>query len=188
MLCEYHRLIEEAIEALNKLKKEKNIYIQGNPASDGVCESPLALLLSLAIDQGAISDLRETNPKMENWGRLGAFPDYLASLGFKRSTQKKDVEYWPGLPTCVMTFIPIWSPNVNCKTLVSATADKFEFIPKIGKYAWNCRKRWMYLLKEQIDKQLHGRIDAIMDFSKMLKEEPLSTKRWRDTSQSPQFC
>lgn len=145
-------------------------------------DNPLTLLLSLAVEKGAISDSRETKSEDDNWGRLGKFRDYLKGLDFKSSTNKKNTQYWPGLPYCVMALIPIWSPKEKYKISVAASSDQFEFLGAMNKHAFKCRKDRMKCLRRSLDEETQKRIDNMRDFSKTLRENPYSETLWMDSS------
>ena len=144
-------------------------------------DNPLTLLLSLAIEQGAITDSRETKSGNDNWGRLGKFRDYLEGLDFKSSTNKKGTQYWPGLPYCVMALIPIWSPKNKYKISVAASSDQFEFLGALSEHAFKCRKARMKCLRKSLDEETQERIDEMINFSKTLRDNPYSETLWMDS-------
>lgn len=171
--------IEKAITFLDT--KRTNVQHSTDYRSPKSSDSPLTLLLSLAIEKKKISDSRETQSGKHNWGRLGAFPSYLESLSFKRSTSKKDTEYWPGLPTCVMALIPIWAHQTEYKISVSASADLFEFSAGLKEYAYLRRMNRMKHLRRPFDKNTQNRIDSMTNFSKKFRENPYSEELWGDS-------
>ena len=107
-------------------------------------ESPLVLLLSLALEIGEItaSDPRENNKqsglkntKGQDWGRLSGFLDYVKELNFKSYTkqEKQSSKYWPGLPYCVMALVPLGDfYQQKSEILLSASPDKFDYLGTQG--------------------------------------------------------
>ncbi|KAI1109530.1 hypothetical protein F5Y14DRAFT_455966 [Nemania sp. NC0429] len=88
--------------------------------SIGPHESPLVLLLTLALENLGTRpelsiniDLPEDSDTSQNWGRLWCFREYLRNCGFSAMEPNRGTKYWPGLPHCIMTSLPLWTADVK---------------------------------------------------------------------------
>jgi hypothetical protein len=162
--------IKELIQTLDRLKKAKTT--KDIPVDDNMShESPIVHLLCLAVEKQVISYSREHRSEGENWGGLGAFSDYLKKLEFKKAKDENGAPYWPGLPTCIMAYVPIWAPQMEYHISVSASPDGFVYALRTKKILWKIRRRRLHRLREQCDKGTTTRIDAVRQFSKELCDD-----------------
>lgn len=83
--------------------------------------SPIVLLLKLAVDKGDISFDQE----QDDWGRLWSVRQFLQSLDLKKNKEDDEL-YWPGLPSCIVSIVPVWTSH---QIVISASNDRF-FITK----------------------------------------------------------
>ena len=158
--------IRELIESLYRLKKgeiTKTISIDVNISH----ESPIVHLLHLAVEKHAISWCRKSGA--ENWGRLTGFSEYLEKLKFEEGTDRMRAPYWPGLPTCVMTYLPIEAPQVQIG--ISTSLDKFEYFKKSKRLFWETRAKRLDWLQNQCTSTTAQKIDAVKKFSRELRDE-----------------
>lgn len=109
------------------------------PEVDGDHESPLVLLLSLAIEKGEISvsdprkdcsPLEEQKSGGHDWGVLRGFLDYLRQFEFQtlQTPRNPKSSYWPGLPFCIMALVPFEDSHQSKHRIsVSATLDRLDY-------------------------------------------------------------
>lgn len=158
---------KELVKNLNLLKKPE--ITKDIPADAKMRhESPIVHLLCLALERSAVSYSREVRLQGENWGRFGSFPNYLKKLKLKDWDDENDVQYWPGVPTCVMTYVPIWAPQIEYQVSISASPDRFAYAHETRKNLWKRRGRRLNQLREQCDKSIIALIDAVKLFPKEL--------------------
>lgn len=137
-------------------------------------ESPLVHLLYLAIEKRKIPFSREQQPKEQNWGRLGAFPDYLRELEFKSLGHGTPERYWPGVPTCLMISVPVWTSGAEYRVSISASPDKFKHAEGLLRICWDHRKDRLKKLEASCRGDALVGIRSLRGFSKDL----LNPVRW----------
>ena len=140
-------------------------------------ESPLVLLLSLALEDGtpSTSDPRgkgkhstNSDARGQDWGRLSGFLDYLSQLEFK--TYKTEIvgSYWPGLPKCIMALIPLEIAEQNeFKIMISASLDKFEHdaTQDLKGLILDRRVQRLQCLETKCSKSRQEQIGSVRDYS-----------------------
>lgn len=138
------------------------------PTNDKSHESPLVHLLYLAIEKKKLLFDREQQPKEQNWGRLGAFPDYLRELEFKSLGHGTSERYWPGVPTCLMISVPIWTSEAEYSVSISASPDKFKYVKKLLENCWDHRRDRFKQLEQSCGEDARVRVKRLRRFSKKL--------------------
>lgn len=129
--------------------------------------SPLVLLLKLAEETGAIripaserraqsedafktvQSKRSKKPdqlqlwqgEQRQWGLVAPYKKYLESLKFF-TTRGQSQNYWAGLPSCILSLVPVWISHEN---VITASQDSFFDIQSIGE---KCRRLRMNQLQE----------------------------------------
>ncbi|KAJ2984007.1 hypothetical protein NUW58_g6154 [Xylaria curta] len=138
-------------------------------------ESPLVLLLTVALENGEIPLrlLSHTDPQGHtgdglNWGKLWYFPRYLEACKFQSTPDDNGVKYWPGLPHCVMTSLPIQTIDNTGGALVSASVDKIIRADEFQKEAKNLRRRRFGRLRSECPDNVRNQIDFVKGFSEQL--------------------
>jgi hypothetical protein len=165
---------------VNRLKQLAIPNIEA-PSTNPQHASPLLLHLYLAMDTSRILLSREREQGGQKWGRLSAFPEYLCQLKLMQYESVKTGRYWPGLPSCLMTFFPVSATGNNFKVSLAASLDKVESLRRLSShYRTNRYARWTSL-KDSCDTNTQQRIEATEIFSKTLS----NIKEWETLFMEP---
>jgi hypothetical protein len=140
-------------------------------------QSPLVLLLYLALENGQISLSRETEYSNQKWGRLGAFSKYLGELPFEPHSSVTSGSYWPGVPSCLMTSFPIFATEQDFEVSIAASQDKFDSFVGLKACERKLRSARRRELRNSYDLNTQGKIQAVQDFSDTLRKT--EKEEWR---------
>lgn len=147
------------VERVENLTKEFGIHNER-----GIDESPLVLLLYLAIETNALLMSRtafsmekkdfsvdEKDGSEEDCGRFSAISQYFKTLEFKTVQDQNGKDYWPGLPSCLMGFFPTSTSDPELQMSICASVDKFERIRLLKGHHENLRKQRIRVLRRGCD-------------------------------------
>ena len=180
-LCELK--LAKDIKDIEHVDSKKNSEENSNNSH----ESPMIHLLYLAVEKKGISCSREQSPEGKNWGRLAAISEYLAKLTFKDWVDDYGAPYWPGLPTCIMVYVPVLTSQPSLDIAFSATPDKFVYALATQKKFCAIRAARFRRLERRCNADTKKRIDAIKLFSKELGDQSKWKTLFKPVSDSTEF-
>ena len=122
--------------------------------------SPIVLLLKMAVQSNAISFASDEKMGHHKWGRLESFHEYLRGLNFKEIRGYK--KYWPGLPGCILSLVPIWTDN---DVVISASNDRFDQIQKLENDARDSWDEYLNKLLQLCSEKAQNRIKKLKSTS-----------------------
>lgn len=164
-------------EAIHKITKMEDRY--GKRSHDRSIMkpflSPIVLLLKLAEEVKAFSFAQREEWKQPDWGRLTSFREYLEGLQL-RSSRGRDKHYYPGLPSCILSLIPVWTSH---EAVISASNDNFEATGNLRAMGHTLRSNQLCTLRERCTSRVQKRIQD-------LEKASIKFKKWYDDLNTPQ--
>lgn len=154
------RIMDKIIEMNDRNSKRKNVSAAQLLLTKPPSTSPVVLLLKMAVQSNAISFASNEKMGHHKWGRLKSFHEYLHGLKFKETRGHK--KYWPGLPGCILSLVPIWTDN---DMVISASNDRFDQIPKLANNARNSRDEYLNKLLQSCSGKARNRIEKLKSTS-----------------------
>jgi len=140
--------------------------------------SPVVLLLKLAEEKGVIASVRGQKMDRHGWGRVAPYRDYLRGLKFT-SLPGPDGQYWPGLPSCILSLVPIWTSH---ETVISASNDRFPATKSLEDTGRIFRREQLSALHQSCTKAVFERIQELEEASKRFK------RGWKTKKQKSRTC
>jgi hypothetical protein len=150
----------------NQIEKLESKY-GGRSSKDFPFLSPVVLLLKLAEKSDAISFDRSKEWCQPGWGPLASFRTYLQGLKFK-DCMDKDISYWPGLPSCILSLVPVWWTS-HPAAVISASNDRFPATRALNELANRLRDEQLLKLRNSCAELVQKRIRELETSSPKFK-------------------
>lgn len=153
-------------QSINMIEQMEKQYRPKNTHQPSITFSPLVLLLKLAVKVKSISFAQKQIPNQPEWGRFVSFRSYLQGLNFRSSTRRNG-EYYPGLPSCILCFVPIWTTH---EVVISASDDSFWWNDHLHQASHAMRKKQLQSWHDQCTAQIQARTQHLNEASKRLQK------------------